>query len=413
MTDLSKGSWFAQTDQLLSTDRMEIGGTYFPDRVRIEGVGIPLVSKGPGRTEPWSPDKHYFGVTALARISGSNCSIEIRDPGLTTSTSLAGESRPLAADFSAPMALGITEEKPQKFGLLALLRTDRFLQDAKLIMVEPYRPNRQPIILVHGLMDSPISWTPMINALNANPEIRRKYQIWVFRYPSGLPFPMSASLLRQELAAVYQKYPDTPKAVVIGHSMGGLLAHMLICDSGDDFCQDVLGKPLDQFNIEPDEKATVKGALYFKTSPYVAEAIFMATPHRGAELASNPLGRLGAALVRLPGNLVTMGPKLIGRMNETEGETLLRRFPNSIDTLRPEARVVKALNELKITSSIPYYSIIGDRGGGDGKNSSDGVVPYESSHLDGAKSELIVPSDHIVQQNSQAIAEVQRILLTP
>jgi pimeloyl-ACP methyl ester carboxylesterase len=390
---------------------MEIGGTYFPDRVRIEGVGIPLVSKGPGRTEPWSPDQHYFGVTALAHISGSNCSIEIRDPGLTPTTTLAGASRTLAADFSAPLALGIKEEKPQKFGLLALLRTDRYLQAAKLIMVEPYRTNRRPIILIHGLMDSPISWTPLVNALNANPEIRQKYQIWVFRYPSGLPFPMSASLLRQELAAVYEKYPDTPKAILIGHSMGGLLAHMLMCDSGDDFCQDVLGKPLDQFNIEPDELATIKGALYFKTSPYVAAAIFLATPHRGAEMASNPLGRLGASLVRLPVNLVTAGPKLIGQMNETEGETLLRRFPNSIDTLRPEARVVKALNELAISSAIAFYSIMGDRGRGDGIKSSDGVVPYASSHLDGAKSELIVPSDHLVQQNPQAIAEVQRILL--
>jgi len=413
MIDQSGGSWVPQTDQLLATDRMEIGGTYFPDRVRIEGVGIPLVSKGPGRTEPWSPDKHYFGVTALARISGPECAIQICDPGLTPTTNLAGKASPLAADFSAPMALGIKEEQPQKFGLLALLRTDRYIQAAKLMMVEPYRPHRQPIILVHGLMDSPITWTPMINALNANPEIRRKYQVWVFRYPSGLPFPLSASLLRQELAAVYQKYPATPKAILIGHSMGGLLAHMLICDSGNDFCQDVLGKPLDQFPVEPDELATLKGALYFKTSPYVAEAIFMATPHRGAQMASNPLGRLGAALIRLPGNLVTMGPKVIGRMNETEGEALLRRFPNSIDTLRPEARVVKALNELKITSAIPYYSIIGDRGRGDGLQSSDGVVAYESSHLDGAKSELIVPSDHTVHQNPQAIAEVQRILSAP
>jgi len=43
---------------------------------------------------------------------------------------------------------------------------------------------------------------------------------------------------------------------------------------------------------------------------------------------------------------------------------------------------------------IPYHSIIGDRGRGDTPNSSDGVVPYWSSHLDGAQSEKIVPSEH-------------------
>jgi hypothetical protein len=52
------------------------------------------------------------------------------------------------------------------------------------------------------------------------------------------------------------------------------------------------------------------------------------------------------------------------------------------------------VNKLPITRGIPYHSIIGDRGGGDTPNSSDGVVPYWSSHLDGAQSELIVNSDH-------------------
>ena len=59
---------------------------------------------------------------------------------------------------------------------------------------------------------------------------------------------------------------------------------------------------------------------------------------------------------------------------------------------------------------IPYHSIIGDRGRGDTPNSSDGVVPYWSSHLDGAKSEKIVPSGHGADQNPQGIAEVVRIL---
>ena len=41
---------------------------------------------------------------------------------------------------------------------------------------------------------------------------------------------------------------------------------------------------------------------------------------------------------------------------------------------------------------------------------SDGIVPYWSSHLDGAQSELVVRSSHNAHQNPQAIAEVKRIL---
>ena len=69
-----------------------------------------------------------------------------------------------------------------------------------------------------------------------------------------------------------------------------------------------------------------------------------------------------------------------------------------------------AVIKLPITRGIPYDSIMGDRGRGNTPNSSDGVVPYWSSHLDGAQSELIVDSGHDAQTNPEAIHEVARIL---
>jgi hypothetical protein len=60
--------------------------------------------------------------------------------------------------------------------------------------------------------------------------------------------------------------------------------------------------------------------------------------------------------------------------------------------------------------SVPYHSIIGDRGRGDSPNSSDGVVAYWSSHLDGAQSEVIVPGPHGACELPQTIAELDRIL---
>src|SRR5882724_7549713 len=83
---------------------------------------------------------------------------------------------------------------------------------------------------------------------------------------------------------------------------------------------------------------------------------------------------------------------------------------HSIDTLAPNNRFVRSVNRIPITPGIPYHSIIGDRGRGDTPNSSDGVVAYWSSHLAGAQSELIVPSNHSAPQNPRAIAEVTRIL---
>jgi hypothetical protein len=93
------------------------------------------------------------------------------------------------------------------------------------------------------------------------------------------------------------------------------------------------------------------------------------------------------------------------------GDLKLKRMPNSVDTLAPNNRFVKAINTIPITPDIPYHTIMGDRGKGDAPNSSDGVVPYWSSHMDGATSELIVPSAHPAHQNPQAIEEVRRILV--
>jgi pimeloyl-ACP methyl ester carboxylesterase len=409
------GAYIPGFDRLLATDRMKIGGTYLTNRVLIQGVGAPFVSAGIGRNQAWEPDKHYYSVTAILTFSGTHGTLQIVDPGATTTVTLAGKSRPVAADLTAPEALLIAETQPQKFALSSLLHTDKFPKAAKVVMIAPYRINRIPIIFIHGLADSPVTWVPMINGLNASPEIRKKYQIWVFRYPSGLPYTLSAALFRRYLEAIYQKFPNTPKAVLIGHSMGGLVADMMIRDSaGTQYCDDVLGKPLNQFQIEPDQLKVIQESLIFKASTHVSKVIFLATPHKGADMASGLIGRLGSRLVRLPAKLVAIGPGLVEKATASNGKKVVARFPNSIDTLRPTARSVVAMNRLPIASSITYYSIIGDRGGNNSPNSSDGVVAYRSSHLEGARSEKIVPYWHsYVHRSPEGVAEVERILLNP
>lgn len=60
---------------------------------------------------------------------------------------------------------------------------------------------------------------------------------------------------------------------------------------------------------------------------------------------------------------------------------------------------------------VTVHSIIGDRGrGGPLAKSSDGVVPYTSSHLDAAVSELVVPTGHGAYEHPRAVTEILRIL---
>ena len=250
----------------------------------------------------------------------------------------------------------------------------------------------------------------MINTLRADPEIRRRYQFWVYSYPSGYPYPYSAALFRQELNGIARAFPHHKRIVLIGHSMGGMISRLMITNAGDKLWLDYFGKPPAQTPIYGRERQILEESLIFHQRTDVQRVIFMSTPHRGSDLASNWIGRIGASLVRMPLMVATIPITVISAAATGPGAAPIKRFPNSIDTLSPKNRFVVEVNKLPITPGIPYYSIIGDRGHGDTPQSSDGVVAYWSSHLDGAQSELIVPSNHSSPHNPQAIAEVRRIL---
>jgi len=162
--------------------------------------------------------------------------------------------------------------------------------------------------------------------------------------------------------------------------------------------------------MPPASKHLLDEAIISKHRGEIGRVVFMSTPHRGANLASNWIGRIGSMLVRTPTKLLTIGRTLRESLTTDPAALQLKSVPNSVDTMAPNNRFVMGINTIPITPGIPYHSIIGDRGRGDSPNSSDGVVPYWSSHLDGARSEFIAPCDHGSPKNPQAIAEVHRIL---
>jgi pimeloyl-ACP methyl ester carboxylesterase len=272
------------------------------------------------------------------------------------------------------------------------------------------------VLVIHGLMDSPATWAPMLNNLRGDEEIRRKYQFWFYSYPSGYPYPYSASILRRELDAVQTKFPLRKKMVVIGHSMGGCISRLLISDTSDEkLWLTLAGKPPAEVQMSPESRKLFTDALIFRQRPEIGRVIFVAAPLRGSDLASGWAGRIGSMLVRSPVTLLKAGTDAL-KVAAFQGDDLrLKRIPNSVDTLAPNNRFVKAIQTVPIAPDIPYHVISGDRGKGGNKDKTkpvmaDGIVPYWSSHMDGAESELVVPSSHSAHQNPQAIAEVRRIL---
>jgi hypothetical protein len=77
----------------------------------------------------------------------------------------------------------------------------------------------------------------------------------------------------------------------------------------------------------------------------------------------------------------------------------------SVHTLSPHDPALLALARLPI--AVAFHSVIGQK---HDRADSDGVVRYASSHLEGARSELLVRSGHNAFDNPGAQSEVVRIL---
>ncbi len=412
-------AWNPALYDFTPADQFDIGGSYVTEHSRKEGVGAPTVATGRGKNENAEKDftipKIFYGITALIRFEGRRAVFAFEDPLATERVSMADRSFPLAADYTVPLAVMLASTNPKRLELTRLLRPEKYAETARISRLQPYDPNKTVVLVVHGLMDSPATWTPMINGLRGDEQIRRNYQIWFYSYPSGYPYPHSAAILRRELDAIQKKFPLHKKMVVIGHSMGGCISRLLITDTGDKIWMGAFKKPPEQVAMSAETKKLFTDSVIFQHRPEVGRVIFISAPLRGSDLASNRIGRIGTSLVKSPATLLKAGGDALKFVTFQAGDLKLKRIPNSVDTLAPNNLFVRAINTIPVTPGIPYHVISGDRGKGGNKDHtkpvmSDGIVPYWSSHMDGAVSELVVPSDHSAHQNSQAIAEVRRIL---
>jgi len=399
--------------RLIPADTLAFKGDYAEHQAKAAGVGAPIVLvksfDGIGHEEI---RKHapLRNLTAIVRFEGSSAIIELLDPYQVESISLAGKSRPLAADYGAGVMLALSKARVDKLGLARLLRPSRYNNTAHLNFLQPYDSKRIPVLMVHGLQDTPASFAPMYFKLLQDPEIRKNYQFWVFSYPSGYPYPYSASLLRQELDEVRRDFRDHKNMVIIGHSMGSLVSRLMVTDAGDKLWVKAFGKPPAESRISGHSREMLLDALVFSDRKEIDRAIFFSAPHRGSVLASNWVGAIASRLVRMPALLADTRNVVLSAATADVAGLAIQNAPNSIGTLSPTNPFVIEINKLPITPRIPFHTVVGDRGKGDTPESSDGVVAYWSSHLEGASSEKIVPSGHSSHQHPQGIEEARRIL---
>jgi pimeloyl-ACP methyl ester carboxylesterase len=282
----------------------------------------------------------------------------------------------------------------------------------------PYERGKVPVVFVHGLWGSPRNWDRMLECLEADPALRTAFQFWTFSYASGDSIPYSAHLLRQSLRRARRVLdPDGGDAafdrmVIIGHSLGGILAKMMVQSGGPELWQTVCMRPIDQVIGPTEERQLLQQSFFYKPVPEVRRVIFIATPHRGSPLASGRLRELGTQLCWRPNRFLQAYETLLSQ-NEPDmfAHGVRGQLATSAGELAPGHPLLSRLCDLGIDSTIRCHSVIADFRDPPRPDGTDGMVPYTSSHLGGVGSELLVHGLHACVSHPVVIEEVRRILM--
>lgn len=413
-------------DRLLLADEVKLAPGSQP--VIEKGLGVPVVGQLVRSDElaaqyPMMPlNGAFLTLTAVLEFDppvqgkARACHLRLFNPLRQAEAKAGGETRTLAANYTAPKELAMNNRFLKGFSLIGLLFPDKVLDESAIYRLELYDPKRIPVVFVHGLMSDPHIWYNCINAIYADPELRAHYQPWYYLYPTGMAVPATSWRLRvslEEARARLDPEGDDPgmnNMVLVSHSMGGLLSRMQTIDSGDGIWNAYFNCEAEKLVVSKGTLARLKETLRFKKQPYIKRLIFITVPHRGSKMADRGIVYRLTRLIRLPVDSVVLAKEIMtGNIDSLTPQ--MRDWGMfgflSIGTLSPRHPYLKALNAQPIP--VPHHSIIGHVGRGPLEDSSDRVVPYTSAHLE-TGTEYVVPYPHGCVEKPEVIAEVTRRL---
>ena len=383
----------------------------------VPGLGVPLVGVIPaGKIQDGDRLVHFHGRGTVSTLTavlefparGKQPILRLIPRHMHEQVRVGPLFYPLAGDFSAPIEIywNLTTIKRGRY--LGLLNPQKLRDTTGLTCIEHYNPKKIPVILAHGLASSAETFNNLVNRLQRDPEIRRHYQFWYFNYPTGVAWSISAAEYRKALARARLQFDPKrtnrlwDQMVVVGHSMGGLITHL-----NQTLPTEVRPEKLPKGLAR---STALLPNLYDFKPIRTGQVVYMATPHRGAPIASNVFVLACMRLVHLPQTLA----KEVFTLATLQEDNLIAhpgrvaKWFTSIGQLSPTSADIVALN-MRPVQDVPTHSIIGDRGRNNSPKSSDGIVPYWSSHLSWG-GETIVPSDHSVQDVPETAEALSLVL---
>jgi pimeloyl-ACP methyl ester carboxylesterase len=385
-----------------------------------------VARRAPGES---SPLEHYFPaggyiapITVYLRFDSVESAPRVRvglaDTRLAEYVCFGRQTLPVAADFTAPYAVQITRDHSRAAVRAALFGDSVPGSRLGLTISAPWDPGKVPLVLVHGLASSAEAWRELTNDILGSEELRGRYQIIHYTYATNESFLATATRFRRELAeflGVVKYDPSvSPKLVLIGHSMGGLLAKSVAVDSGMRLWNTTFRVPVEALHADAADRRAFEDALLLKPWPSVGMIIFMGTPQHGSDKADGLLGRLSASLLRLPADYVNLTREIGLRDSQELQPDVRSSFTSgrmtSVASLSPRNPLMQAYGELPIVAGVPFYSIMGTATQDAHGLSSDGYVTVESARLPGSVSDTVLPIRHRQFDRAAPLNVVYRIL---
>lgn len=400
------------------------------NRHTTAGLGVPIIAIRKASATP-DPVEHYytkgmsFAATLVLRFHESgessggreDVSLQIFDPRESDGMVVSRTLMPLETDVSTPLARYLSNRDISLLDTWGFIRPDRAQDLAGLYMVQPYDPDRIPVLMVHGIWSSPMTWMEMFNELQADPEIRRKYQFWFYLYPTGEPIAFSAAGLREELRQVrddcdpYRRNDKLDEMVVVGHSMGGLMSHMLTIDSGDRLWDTVSRKSVEELQASAEMKSEIRRVFFFEANPSIDRIVTIASPYSGSSFSNRFTRWVTGSFVWLPAKTYEL-TRVVFDQNNDKWWDRVRAPKTSVDSLTKKSAVLTLIRDSSVPDDVKHHNIVGVRKGKDASSWTDGVVSYRSAHREDVTSEKVVPAGHReVLRHSETVLEVRRILL--
>ena len=265
------------------------------DREVKDGLGAPVVAKRVAdQVHELAPTPHfYYTATAVARFEGARCVISIDQPLQHETVRVGSRTYPLAADYTAPLAMMLVEMNPKELGLPRLLRPAEFADTTRIARLAALRSEQDRgasgawlELLARHLV--PDDQPPAQGQGRSGRTISSGSSVIPAAIPIRIPPPSSGGswTRRRNSIRCAGRWSSSATAWAVASATCSSPTASGGSGTGCSPC------PRKKWRFRRITNTSSPSRRFSHRRPEIGRVIFISTPHRGSELADDWVGRL-------------------------------------------------------------------------------------------------------------------------